>query len=57
MLTLSLKGLIKRKEVALTPDLGDFYEELIKIYGEPDYRVLNSLPDNSGILSTIYFPD
>lgn len=56
-LTLSLKGLVKRTEKPLTPELDLFYKDLISAYGEPDYRFLNSLPDNSGILSTIYFPD
>lgn len=50
-LNLSLQGLVERKKKPLTRELGMLSKELIEIYGEPDYRALNSLPDNSKILN------
>ena len=52
MLTLSLKGLVKRKEKPLTPELELLYKDLVAVYGEPDYRGLNGLPNNSSDLTT-----
>lgn len=52
MLTLSLQGLVKRKEKPLTPELELLYKDLVSVYGEPDYRGLNGLPNNSSALIT-----
>lgn len=38
MLTLSLKGLVERKEKPLTPDLELLYKDLVSVYGEPSYQ-------------------
>jgi|GEM_PF-2920279 len=38
-MNLSLKGWKERKKIELTPDVKNLTEELIAIYGEPDYRL------------------
>jgi hypothetical protein len=50
-LNLSLQGLVERKKKPLTKELEVISNELIEIYGKPDYRALNSLPNNSSILN------
>lgn len=50
-LNLSLQGLVERKKKPLTKELDVVSKELIEIYGQPDYRALNSLPNNSNVLN------
>ena len=50
-LNLSLKGLVERGK-ELTPEVLKLSKDLIEVYGEPDYRGLNGLPDDKDGLTT-----
>lgn len=50
-LNLSLKGLTERGK-ELSPDVLKLNKDLIEVYGGPDYRGLNGLPDDKDGLTT-----
>ncbi len=54
MLTLSLKGLVRRKEKPLTPELELLYKDLIAVYGEPVYRIGNTKVDRNSNIDNFF---